>query len=121
MKILVIDDDEALRSLLTQILHRAGHQVREAANGAIGLREFRREPADLVITDLIMPEKEGLETIMELRKEFPKVPLVAVSGGGRNGPNDYLTLAKQLGARQTVCKPFSRDEILQAIDAAVRP
>jgi DNA-binding response OmpR family regulator len=119
MKILVIDDDEALRSLLGQILQRAGHEVREAANGAIGLQEFRREPADLVITDLIMPEKEGLETILELRKQFPQLPLIAVSGGGRNGPSDYLAIAKRLGVRQTICKPFSRDEILQAVKAAL--
>lgn len=114
-RILVIDDDEQLRALLSQILERAGFEITEASNGAEGLKSFRATPADLVITDLIMPGKEGVETIIELRREFPQIPLIAISGGGRKGPNDYLNIAKQLGARQTVCKPFSRDEILLAV------
>jgi CheY-like chemotaxis protein len=118
-QILIIDDDEQLRDLLSQILERAGYLVREAVDGAAGLKLFRSEPADLVITDLIMPEKEGMELIMELRLQWPDVPLVAISGGGRSGPRNYLTMAKQLGARQTVSKPFSRDEILQAVRDAL--
>jgi CheY-like chemotaxis protein len=118
-RVLIIDDDEQLRSLLSQILERAGYAVQEAENGAIGIKMFQEHPFDLVITDLIMPEKEGVETIMELRRQFPQVPLIAMSGGGRTGPHDYLTLAKQLGARRTLPKPFSREEILQVVREAL--
>ena len=114
-RILVIDDDEQVRELLVEILERAGYQIVTAANGAEGLRLYRAQPAELVITDLIMPEKEGLETILALRKEFPKVPIIAVSGGGRSGAISYLPLAKSLGAARTVAKPFSRQEILDAV------
>src|SRR5688572_234064 len=84
-RILVIDDDEQVRALLYEILDRAGFKVVEATNGVEGLKLYRAQPADLVITDLIMPEKEGVETILELRREFPDVRVVAISGGGRNG------------------------------------
>lgn len=114
-RVLVIDDDEQLRALLSQILERAGYEVNEASNGSEGLALFKGKQADLVITDLIMPGKEGIETIIEMRREFPHVRLIAISGGGRKGPGDYLAMAKQLGASKTVCKPFSRDEILQAV------
>jgi CheY-like chemotaxis protein len=117
-RVLIIDDDEQLRALLSQILERAGYSVAEAAQGSMGLKLFREQPSDLVITDLIMPEKEGIETILEFRL-FPMVPLIAISGGGRHGPQDYLAIAKRLGAQQTVSKPFSRDEILQAVQIAL--
>lgn len=114
-RILIIDDDEQLRALLHEILERAGFAVVEAANGVEGLQLFRSEPADLVITDLIMPDKEGVETILELRREFPEARIIAISGGGRNGSANYLPIAARLGARRTVAKPFSRQEILDAV------
>lgn len=120
-KILVIDDDEQVRALLHEILARAGFEVVEAANGAEGVRAYRSAPSDLIITDLIMPEKEGVETILELRSEFPSARIVAISGGGRNGAKDYLAIASRLGARRVVAKPFSRHEILDAIQAALMP
>lgn len=118
-KILIIDDDEQVRALLFEILERAGFDIIEAVNGAQGLSLFRAQPADLVITDLIMPEKEGVETILELRQEFPNVRIVAMSGGGRNSCRDYLQIASQLGARRTIAKPFSRQEILDAVSDAL--
>ncbi len=114
-RILIIDDDEQVRDLLSEILGRAGYEVLAASNGAEGLRLYRAQPADLVITDLIMPEKEGMETIIALRKDFPKVRIIAVSGGGRSGAISYLPIAKSLGAARTVAKPFSKQEILDAV------
>jgi CheY-like chemotaxis protein len=118
-RVLIIDDDEQVRALLYEILERAGFAVIEAINGAEGLKLYRSQPTDLVITDLIMPEKEGVETILELRREFPDARVVAISGGGRNGGRDYLLIAAQLGARRTVAKPFSRQDILDAVRGAL--
>ena len=120
-RILVIDDDEQMRALLRDILERAGYEVTEAQHGLEGLKLFRARPADLVVTDLIMPEKEGVETILELRAEYPEVPIIAVSGWGRNGPRDYLEIAARLGARRTVAKPFTRQEILAAVQQSLMP
>lgn len=120
-RILIIDDDEQIRSLLRQMLERAGHQIIDAGNGVEGMQIFRAETPDLVITDLIMPEKEGIETLTELRREFPTVPVIAMSGGGRLGTRDYLPIAKQLGARRTIAKPFSRDEMLEAVKSVLAP
>jgi len=114
-RVLVIDDDEQVRALLYEILDRAGFAVIEASNGVEGLKLYRSQPADLVITDLIMPEKEGVETIMELRDQFPNARIIAISGGQRAGGRDYLPIAARLGARRTVAKPFSRQEILEAV------
>lgn len=114
-RVLIIDDDEQFRALLYEILDRAGFEVVEAGNGVDGLKLYRQQPADLVITDLIMPEKEGVETIMELRDEFPEARIIAISGGERIGGRDYLPIAARLGARRTLAKPFSRQEILTAV------
>jgi DNA-binding response OmpR family regulator len=114
-RVLIIDDDEQLRALLHEILERAGFAVIEAVNGVEGLKLFRSAPADLVITDLIMPDKEGVETILELRREFPEARVIAISGGGRNSSTNYLPIAARLGARRTLAKPFSRQEILEAV------
>jgi len=120
-RILVIDDDEQIRALLGQILERAGYQVAEASNGSAGLTAFRAQPADLVITDLIMPEQEGIETMLALRREFPNTRVMAISGGGKNNSRDYLPIARQLGACCTLAKPFSRQEILHAVQQALAP
>ncbi|MBU0691040.1 response regulator [bacterium] len=114
-RILVIDDDEDVRNMLRRILEHDGHEVSDAANGDLGLRQYRANPADLVITDIIMPEKEGIETIRELRREFPDVRIIAISGGGRVGPSDYLNAARMMGAKRTFTKPFSRQEILDCV------
>jgi CheY-like chemotaxis protein len=100
--ILVVDDDETFRRLLCQTLLRAGHEVLAADDGRGALRLYRQQPADLVITDLIMPEQEGLETILELRRLQPDLKIIAISGGGRMVPGDYLPIARHLGAARTL-------------------
>lgn len=118
-RILIIDDDDAFRTMLRLSLRRLGHEVEEAANGRQGLLRQRTEPADLVITDLIMPEKEGLETIRELRAEFPALKIIAISGGGRVNPRDFLKIAGLFGAQCTLEKPFSIADLAGAIDAVL--
>ncbi len=114
-RILVIDDDDQVREMLRQTLEREGYEVVEAEDGNAGIKAYRRQPTDLIITDLIMPNKEGMETIMELRRDFPGVKIIAISGGGRMGPEFYLPAAKSLGAQKTMTKPVDRKELLEAI------
>jgi YesN/AraC family two-component response regulator len=90
--------------------------VRDAPNGRVGLREYHLDLADIIITDIVMPDKEGLETIRELRSLHPKARIIAISGGGAGRANQYLEMAKRLGATRTLAKPFSGDEILALID-----
>ena len=96
-RILVIEDDEMIAKMLRSVLEKAGYAVSEARNGKEGLLAQQREAADLVITDLIMPEKEGLETILDLKKKYPLVKILAVSGGGRMAPEAQLNVAKKFG------------------------
>ena len=119
-RILIIDDDDQVRKMLRLTLSAAGFDVIEAQDGKMVMRIFHQDPlVDLVITDLVMPEKEGIETIIELRRDFPKVPIIAISGGGRIDPYDYLILAKKLGAQITLEKPFSRKEIIDAVNELI--
>ena len=113
--ILLVDDNEAFRRLLRKTLESAGYSVLQAGNGVEALTIFQGQPVDLVITDLIMPEKEGLETILELRKLSSTVKIIAISGGGRLDADDYLPLAKGFGAARTLTKPFLAAEILTAV------
>ena len=99
--IIIIDDDDQIREMLKQMLAREGYEILTASNGKEGIRLYRERQTDLIITDIVMPEKDGLETIMELRKDFPEVKVIAMSGGGRNGPESYLQVAKRLGAVRT--------------------
>ena len=114
-RILVIDDEDELRSMLRHMLEHAGHEVAEAVNGAAGIEIYERDAPDLIITDIIMPEKEGVETIIALRRADPALPIIAISGGGRLDATDFLTMAKKLGARHTLTKPFRRDQLLEAV------
>lgn len=118
-RILLVDDDELLRRMLRLTLIKMGHVVIEAANGNDALRLCETEPPDIVLTDLIMPEKEGIETIRELRRLHPDVKIIAMSGGGRGSARDYLVIAKRLGAAHTLNKPFTNEELAGAI-AAIR-
>lgn len=115
-KVLVIDDDEAMRSMLVQMLHRLGYEVAAASNGRAGLDLVRASPPDLVITDLLMPEKDGIETIMELRRLDPSLRVIAISGGGRFGSADYLHMARKLGAVATLEKPFEREQLKAVLE-----
>lgn len=118
-RILVIDDDEQMLLFIQTMLERAGYEAMTARNGLEGMKICRNHPVDLVITDIIMPDMEGLEIIMELKKEFSSVKIIAVSGGARNKPFDYLCMAAKLGANYTFTKPFDRKELLMAVKKLV--
>ncbi len=115
-KILVIDDDENIRLMLNQMLTNAGYSVVEAQNGQVGVEKFQQEQFDLVVTDLIMPEKEGVETIRELKQINFDIKIIAISGGGSIAPQEYLLLAKRFGVVQTFEKPFHKNEFLEAVN-----
>ena len=119
-RILVIDDDEQILDMLYESLTREGYDVLRASNGEQGMRLYREEPVDLIITDLIMPEKEGIETIIELRQDFPDVKIIAISGGGRTGTKDYLHMAKIFGVQRTFTKPVAREQLLDAIRELIK-
>lgn len=113
--ILIIDDDTEIREVLRQILERAGYEVMEASDGREGLNLYRERQADLIITDIVMPRKDGLETITDLRIEFPGSKIIAISGGGRLDPKPYLELAEGFGADRLLTKPFGHEELLEAV------
>jgi CheY-like chemotaxis protein len=111
--ILIIDDDRQMRRLLTRILQGVGHTVHEAGNGRDGIELFRSVHPALVVSDIVMPDMEGIETIRELRRDRPTVPIIAISGG--TDPI-YLKAAVKLGATASLGKPFTRDELLALVD-----
>ena len=111
--ILIIDDDDLIRVLLRSALEEAGYEVTEAANGRQGLELYRYRPTDLVITDIVMPEMNGLDMLLELTREFLHAKVIAISGAG--GERNVLDVAKLLGARQTFQKPFSLPHLLGAV------
>ena len=115
-RILVIDDEPEIRSMLADVLSEEGHEVVDAPDGRRGLALQRERAADLVITDIFMPEQEGIETILELRQAFPRVKIIAMSGGGeRLRTLDYLPAAGHLGAVRTLAKPFELDAMLALV------
>ncbi len=115
-KILLIDDDEPLRAVMRETLEHFGHVVLEARDGKEGLALFEHSQADLVITDIVMPEKEGLEVLMELRKRPVPVKVIAISGGGSTGKVEYLHIAKLMGAAAVLAKPFSVTALMAVVD-----
>lgn len=117
--ILVIDDDDIFRDVLVGALRQAGHTVREAGDGNEGLRLFHEQPAELVLTDIVMPEKEGLDTIRDLRREFPAARIIAMSGGLAHDPKLYLHMAEKFGASAVLAKPFPLTELYKTVDAAL--
>lgn len=115
MRVLIVDDDEQIRALLQEVMAWAGFDVAVAENGRVAMRLQGQQPADLVITDLIMPEQEGLETITSLKKSYKGIKIIAISGGGRIGPEAYLPAALELGADRIFSKPFDVQEIVAAV------
>jgi len=115
-RILIVDDEDQMRSMLRQMLKSPGYEISEASNGKIALRLCKDRQTDLIITDLIMPEKEGIETIVEIKRSFPEIKIIAISGGGQNDPETYLELAKKLGAERTLAKPFEMKELLKTVE-----
>ena len=119
-RILIIDDEQQIRSMLRLMLERDGYEVVEASDGIEGISAYRQKPADLIITDLIMPNKDGIGMIIELQKEFPDVKIIAMSGGGLNKPDGYLKGAKKLGAACTLTKPIDREKLLRAVKNIIK-
>ncbi len=115
-RILLVDDDCQVRTMLKLTLERAGHEVTEAEDGNQAVQKYDPASIDLVITDIVMPEKEGIETIMELRSLDAQVKIIAISGGGRINPDDYLNWARRFGVRHTFTKPVDRDQLLNSIN-----
>lgn len=114
-EILVVEDDPQVRAMLRQVLEVAGFGVREASDGKDAMKRWQERPSDLVITDLLMPEMDGLEVISQLRKLSPATKIIAITGGGPTKRLNFLQPAKLLGASRTLHKPFERAELLQHV------
>lgn len=116
-RILVIDDDYEVRMTISENLRESGYEVLDASNGAVGIQLMDKIGfPEIVITDIIMPEKEGLETIMEIRQKNPEVKLIAISGGGRTTAGDFLEMARKLGAHASFPKPVDMDKLEATIE-----
>lgn len=113
--ILVVDDEPLMRRTIRAGLEKAGHQVEEAQDGEEGLRRFTELRPDLVITDIVMPEREGVETIRAIRAASPNTPIIAMSGGGSAGAMLFLDIADKLGATRTLPKPIRNAELLATV------
>jgi CheY-like chemotaxis protein len=114
-RILIIDDDAGMRRTLSRMLCNGGHEVIEAQDGAEGMQKFRTGRPDIVVTDILMPEKDGIETILDLRRENPTLGILAISGRAINSPS-YLGFAQRLGADGILAKPFRATDLLREID-----
>lgn len=115
-KVLVIEDESGLREMIKTTLIRRKYTVTEASNGKEALIHFKPSMTDLVVTDLIMPEEDGLKVIMKLKELKPSIKIIAISGGGKAGPGGYLNLAKALGADTVISKPFSINDLVNKIE-----
>lgn len=114
--ILVIDDEVQIREVLRTVLERIGYKVTEAGDGVEGLEIYAEGGIDLVVTDIIMPEKGGIDTIMDLRRDFPGAKIIAISGGGMCGDVSYLDMALGVGADRAIGKPFVLDDFLESVE-----
>ena len=115
-KILIIDDEHEILLMLKKMLERAGYLVDLALDGKDGMELLGKDNFSLIITDIIMPEKEGLEIILEIRKTYPDIKIIAISGGGRLSPEGYLESARHMGASRVFQKPFTQKEIIGAVN-----
>jgi len=114
-QIILVDDDEAVRVIVRLALVRFGHEVREAVDGREAMKLCAESPPDLIVTDLIMPGQEGIETIGLVRRRFPNVRIIAMSGGGRVSATDYLQTALAIGADAVLAKPFASEELEEVV------
>ncbi|QJR14305.1 response regulator transcription factor [Usitatibacter palustris] len=117
-RILVIDDNEDIRMVVADVLEAAGHEVAQAADGASGIQLQRTRPAAVVVTDIVMPEKEGIETIRDLRAEFPDLKIIAMSGALKS--STHLYMARELGAHKVLHKPFGPGILVEYVNALLR-
>ncbi|MGH7181040.1 MAG: response regulator [Nitrospiraceae bacterium] len=119
--VLVVDDEDQLRQLIREILEQAGYQVTEARDGKEAVLQYRLAPADVVIMDILMPEQDGLETTSTLRREFPNVKIIAITGSSEMiGILSFLDVAKMLGAHRTLQKPFEMQTLLDTVQAELQ-
>ena len=118
-RILIIDDNPDVLAAVHNVLTAEGHSVSDAPKSSAGIALHRALPFDLIITDIVMPEKEGISTIIDLKAEFPDLRIIAMSGGGDFEPYGYLDIAIRVGADRTLPKPFSREELLEAVNDAL--
>ncbi|HZS94734.1 MAG TPA: response regulator [Chloroflexota bacterium] len=119
--VLVVDDEDQIRSMIRRTLEEAGYEVHEARDGKEGLHQYRRCPTDLVIMDILMPDQDGLESIIALRREFPSAKIIAITGGSDMiGILNHLDVAQMLGARRTLHKPFDMQALLEAARAELQ-
>ena len=119
--VLIVDDEDQLRTLMCETLKEAGYRVTEARDGAEALRQYRMVPADLVIMDILMPNQDGLETTVTLRREFPNVKIIAITGGSDMiGILNFLDVAKMLGAHRVLQKPFDMKTLLDTVQAELQ-
>ena len=120
-RVLVVDDDAGVRNFLRMLLELEGYEVATVGNGNEALEVQRQNPAAIVLTDIFMPEGEGMETIVQLRTEFPQVSIIVMSGGGAHRGADYLQLARELGAVKALKKPFPPQDLIDAMRAIAGP
>jgi CheY-like chemotaxis protein len=120
-RILIVEDSADERQALADLLAAVPHEVCAAPNGKTVLALLRERPCDLVIVDMIMPEMDGVETILAVRRKYPDLKIMAVSGGGVAGFDKYLNLSRQLGVQQFLPKPFTNDEMLRAVQRLLAP
>lgn len=113
--VMIVEDDAALREMLKEALEKRKYTVIAAADGREAIAKFRPSVVDLVITDLLMPEEDGLKVIMKVKEAKPDVKVIAISGGGKAGPGSYLLIAHKLGADQVFSKPFLPSELVQKV------
>ena len=118
-RILVVDDEEEIREMLRDILEASGYEVMEASDGSIGIEVYKQEPADLVITDIFMEKKGGIEMAIELQRDFPDVKIITMSGGASGPPQDYLDMAKGFGSLRTIPKPIDMKELLAMVSELI--
>jgi DNA-binding response OmpR family regulator len=115
-RILVVDDDDMYRAMLKKFFTQTGYDVTVAENGKEALKRQMENPSPIILTDIVMPEMEGIQTIVEFRRTYPGVKIIAVSGGGRISPDQYLLMATKLGAHRVFSKPFKTSELLAAVE-----
>ncbi len=115
-RVLVVEDDSNLRAIVRRILQRAGYEVIEACNGLEAADRLQETSVELVITDILMPDREGIETIVNLKRNHPGIKIIAMSGGGKGGADHYLEMAREFGANHTMHKPFDKADLLAAVE-----
>jgi CheY-like chemotaxis protein len=117
--VLVVDDEDQMRKLIRLVLQKEGHTVVEASNGKKAVQHIQENEIDLVISDVVMPDMDGIELIQEIRKAHPKMKILAISGAGQEGPGLYLNIAERLGADAILMKPFAPGQLIEKVSALI--